>query len=190
MPTSPNEMVAAIVANLPGKTGRTLEAWVALVRSHGSGSNKERIAWLKQEHGLGHVQAGIIVDKAAKPDDHVEATPEELFAAQYAGPKAALRPIYDRLARAAQALGRDVTLDPRVTSVTLLRRRQFGLIQPTTRTRVDLGLVLPGAAPTGRLQATGSFGSDRTTHRVALSSVDEVNEEVLGWLGAADEHDA
>jgi predicted transport protein len=183
-------MVSAIIANLPSKTGRTFEEWVALVRSQGSSSNKERIAWLKQEHGLGHVQAGIIVDKATKPDDYVEATSEELFEAQYAGVKSGLRPIYDRLAQAAQALGGDVTLDPRVTYVALNRRRQFGLIQPSTRTRVDLGLILPNTAPTSRLQPAGSFGSGRTTHRVAIASVGEVDGELLGWLRAAYDADA
>ena len=105
MPSSPNDMAAAIIANLPGKTGRTLEEWVAMVRAHGSGAGKEQVAWLKQEYGLGHVTAEVMVYKALKPDDFVEPAPTELFEAQYAGPKAALRPIYDRLAQAVARSG-------------------------------------------------------------------------------------
>jgi hypothetical protein len=107
------------------------------------------------------------------------------FAAQYAGAKAALRPIYDRHAEAATALGSDVTLEPRKTYVALVRGRQFGLIQPSTKSRVDLGLKLPGVEPTERLQAAGNFGSGQITHRVALTSESEVDGEVLGWLKAA-----
>jgi predicted transport protein len=110
---------------------------------------------------------------------------EDQFAAQYAGAKAALRPIYDRLAAAATALGGDVTLAPRKTYVALGRGRQFGLIQASTKSRIDLGLKLPGVAPTERLQAAGNFGSGQITHRVALTSEAEVDDEVLGWLRAA-----
>jgi hypothetical protein len=107
------------------------------------------------------------------------------FAAQYAGAKAALRPIYDRLAEAATALGSDVTLEPRKTYVALARGRQFGLIQPSTKSRIDLGLKLPGVEPTARLQAAAGFGSGQITHRVALTSAADVDDEVLGWLKAA-----
>jgi hypothetical protein len=59
------------------------------------------------------------------------------------------------------------------------------LIQPSTRARLDLGLILPGVPPTARLQTAGSFGSGRTTHRVALSCVEEMDAEVLTWLRGA-----
>ena len=110
---------------------------------------------------------------------------EDQFSAQYAGAKAALRPIYDRLAAAATALAGDVTLAPRKTYVALGRGRQFGLIQASTKSGIDLGLKLPGVAPTERLQAAGNFGSRQITHRVVLTSEAEVDNEVLGWLRAA-----
>jgi predicted transport protein len=110
---------------------------------------------------------------------------EDPLAAQYAGPKAALRPIYDRLAALAQQLGGDVTLDPRKTYVSLARQRQFGVIQPSTRTRVDLGLKLPGVAPTDRLLAAGGFGSGNVTHRVALASLDDIDDQLIGWIRSA-----
>jgi predicted transport protein len=105
--------------------------------------------------------------------------------AHYAGAKAALRPIYDRLTQMAQQLGPDVTLEPRKNYVALVRKRQFGLIFPSTRTRIDLGLKLPGVEPTERLQAAGGFGSGQITHRVGLTSVEDVDEEVVGWMKTA-----
>jgi hypothetical protein len=186
MPLTPDQMGAAIRANLPKKTGRTLEEWAELTRAEGPATWKARVDWLKRTHQLGHVQAQFIVWEAEKSPDYVPPTPQELFDAQYAGSKAALRPIYERLAEAVRSLGGDAGLDPRRTYVAMVRHRQFGVIQASTKTRVDLGLVLAGVAPGGRLEkAPASLGSGRITHRIALASPDDVDAEVLGWLRAA-----
>ena len=62
-------MAAAIVRNLPAKTGRSLGEWVdVLLASAPTGPRKERVAWLKSEHGLGHRQASMVVDAADRPE--------------------------------------------------------------------------------------------------------------------------
>jgi predicted transport protein len=185
MPKSPMEMRAAITRNLAAKTGKTWEEWVELVRREGSGARKEQVEWLKQVYGLGHVTAALIVEEALRPADHAEPTDEELVEAQYAGEKAKLRPIYDRVMAAVQSLGPDVEIGVRQTYVAFSRGRQFGLIQASTKSRVDLMFTLPGVEPTDRLKPAGSAGSGRTTHKVALTSPDEVDSEVLGWLRQA-----
>jgi predicted transport protein len=186
MPIQPNDMSAAVTRNLPEKTGRSIEEWVALVNEHGPAVRKDRIGWLKSEHGLGHVTASIIVGTADTPDGYRQPTAEELVASQYRGPKAGLRPIYERLAAMAAALGPDVVVDPRKSYVALRKPVQFGLIQVSTRDRVDLGLRLPaGTVETDRLRPAGSFGSGEITHRVGLTSLDQVDDEVAGWLRAA-----
>lgn len=185
MPMTPEQMAAAITANLPAKTGKTLAEWVEIVRAQGPLTWKQRVEWLKREYGLGHGQAQVVAWEADKPVDATPATPEELVAAQYAGEKAPLRAIYDRLAAVVANLGADATLEPRQTYVSLNRRKQFGVIQATSKARVTLGLVLPGEPAGERLRAAGSFGSGRTTHRVDLSEPDEVDGEVEGWLRRA-----
>jgi hypothetical protein len=44
---------------------------------------------------------------------------------------------------------------------------------------------LPGTRATTRLQEAGSFGSGNVTHRVALTSPDDVDDRVRAWLRAA-----
>lgn len=190
MPMTPEQMRRAIIHNLPEKTGRSLEEWIDILTSGGPGSRKERISRLKSEYGLGHGQAQTIVSEAEKPADYRPPMPTELIEAQYSGDKAALKPIFDRLIKAAKGLGKDVTIDPRKTYVSLQRQRQFGLIQPATKTRVDVGLVLPGARSGARLKDAGSFGSGRTTHKVGLTRPQEVDGELVGWLKSAYEQDA
>ena len=57
---------AGMIANLPQKTGRTLEEWVRLVRADGPDSDTERRAWLKEKQGVGHFQARLIVEEAQR----------------------------------------------------------------------------------------------------------------------------
>ena len=179
----PETMGQAILRNLPAKTGKTLDEWVELVRLEAPQERRGRVDWLKSVHDLGHVTAEQIVG-SMEPLTAV-VSDDELIAAQYAGDKAALRPLYEEIAAIVAGLGSDVTLEARQTYVSLQRGRQFGLVQPSTRTRIDIGLRLPGVAATERLQPSGNFGSGTITHRVALSSAADVDAELTGWLRSA-----
>jgi len=184
-PRSPEEMRKAIAKNLPAKTGRSFEEWVRLARTEGPEGRRGKEAWLKREHDLGGATAMFIASEAERPKGYRAPTSKQLLDAQYSGPKVALKPIYDRLSRAVTSLGPDAVLDPRKTYVSLNRSKQFGIIQARTRTRIDLGLVLPGVKPTKRLLEAGSFGSERTTHRVEISAPDDIDDQVLKWLKKA-----
>jgi predicted transport protein len=193
MPTSPQDMMRAVIANLPAKTGRDFESWVALTREQaiagqGMSKNGEVLNWLKREHGLGHSTAFIIATEALKPADYVEPTDEQLVDTQYAGPKAALRPIYEQVLAHVRTLGDDIRIETRQSYVAFARAKQFALVQPSTKTRVDLGLVLPNVEPSGRLVASSNFGSGSINRRVALATAVEVDGEIEGWLWQAYEH--
>ena len=66
----------------------------------------------------------------------------------------------------------------------MIRKRQFALIKPATKTRIDLGLKLKDKPTTARLENSGPFGT-MCTHRVRLSTVDEVDKELISWLKEA-----
>ena len=83
--------------------------------------------------------------------------------------------------------GKDVELAPKKTYVSLRRAKQFGLVQPSTKTRVDVGINLKGMPPTDRLEASGSFNA-MVSHRVRVASAKEVDAELIGWLKRAYEH--
>ncbi len=93
MPLQPNAMSEAVARNLPAKTGKTMDEWVAIVRRDASGTHRQKVEWLKKEHGLGHSTASIIVHTADTPDDYVAPSDEQLLDALFAGPKAELRPV-------------------------------------------------------------------------------------------------
>ena len=96
--------------------------------------------------------------------------------------KEPIRPVVVRLTSLIEELGPDVATESRRTHVAFSRGQPFALLEPSTATRLDVGLVLPGAAETDRLRPAGSFGSARTTHRVSLAHEDEIDAELIGWL--------
>jgi predicted transport protein len=96
-----------------------------------------------------------------------------------------IRPVLTRLTSVIEELGDDVATEPRQTYVAFSRQRQFALLQPSTATRLDVGLVLPDAEETERLRPAGSFGSGRITHRVSLAHEDEIDGELTEWLREA-----
>lgn len=96
-----------------------------------------------------------------------------------------IRPILVRLTSVIEELGTDVKAEPGETYVAFSRGRRFALLEPSTATRLDVGLVLPDAAETERLRPAGSFGPERITHRVSLAHEDEIDGELTAWLRAA-----
>jgi hypothetical protein len=184
MAKSPEEGMASLIQNLEAKTGKSLAHWVTLARASGFGKHKEIVTFLKTEHGLTHGYANQIALRAVASDDAPAAGSNDLIEAQYKGQKAALRPIYDALIAAVKGFGRDVELAPKKAYVSLRRSKQFGLIQPSTATRVDVGLVLKGVEPSDRLEASGNFNA-MVTHRVRVEKVAEVDATLIGWLRKA-----
>jgi hypothetical protein len=183
MAKSPEEMRKDMIAGLLQKTGKSLAEWQALIRASGRTRHREIVQFLKEEHGVSHGYANQIALKVLEPED-ASAGSDGLVDAQYAGTKAGLRPVYDALVRAVRAFGSDVEISPKKAYVSLRRTKQFGLIQPSTGTRIDVGLVLKGVVPAGRLEASGSFNA-MVTHRVRLSGSGEVDAELIAWLRRA-----
>jgi len=172
-----------MIQNLKEKTGKTLEQWVKIALASKLAKHGEIVNFLKKDHGLTHGYANLVVHTAMQSDSSASEG-DDLIAAQYAGAKAELRPIYDALMTAVQKFGSDVEVAPKKAYVSLRRSKQFAIVQPSTASRVDVGLNLKGAATTARLEASGSFNA-MVSHRVRVSKKDEVDKELIGWLKKA-----
>lgn len=61
MALSPKEMESAIVKNLPEKTGKSLNDWLAVLLEENLSDTKEMKACLKEKYKVGHFQAQTIV---------------------------------------------------------------------------------------------------------------------------------
>ena len=185
------------VAELKQKTGRTLEEWLAHIKKAGPKGEKERRAWLKEEHGLGTNTAWWLAERAegkgeetADPDRYLEAAERDVEK-MFSGGKAKLRPLYDALLKLGLKTGKEAKACPCQTIVPLYRNHVFAQIKPATQTRIDLGFALGDMKPKGRLIDTGGFAkNDRITHRIPITSMEDIDDEVKHWLKVAYDRDA
>jgi predicted transport protein len=174
-------MLETMIANMPEKTGKSLEEWFETLDQNPFEKHGEGMKFLKGEHGVTHGFANTIL-QLYKQRDASQAEPD-LIADQYEK-KAELKPIHDKLKDIMMAFGNDVEWAAKKTYVSVRRNKQFAIVQPSTKTRLDLGINLKGKAPEGKLEASGSFNS-MVSHRIKLSHADEIDDAVIGWLKEA-----
>lgn len=176
---------ATMIANFKEKTGRTLDEWLKLVAKSGGKKHGEIVAMLKSDHGMTHGFANMVAMKHLKSDaGSLAEGGADLVAEQYSGEKAALRPLYDAIMKSVAGFGPDVEVSPKKAYVSLRRSKQFAILQPSTKTRLDVGINLKGAATTARLEASGSFNA-MVSHRVRVEKKTDIDQQLIAWLRAA-----
>ena len=190
-------MMQKWVSELKEKTGRTLEEWIRHIKKNGPKTEKERREWLKSQYEMGTNTAWFLAEtaegkgeKPGDPDSYLEAA-EGYVEEMFAGSKAGLRPIYDQLLKIGLGIGKEAKACPCQTIVPLYRNHVFAQIKPTTRTRIDMGFALGDTKAKGRLIDTGGFAKkDRITHRIPISSLDDIDDEVKHWMKVAYDRNA
>ena len=173
-----------MIDNMPKNTGKSLTDWFEVISSSGFEKHGEIMKLLKGKHGVTHGYANTITilyrDQAAGGSP----TETDLISSQYSGPKAGLKSVYDALLSGISKFGSDVEIAPKKSYVSLRRKKQFAIVQPSTSSRIDLGLNLKGIDPTDRLEG-GKVFSGMCTHKVQLFSLKDVDSEVMNWLKQA-----
>ena len=168
-----------MIENLEKSTGKNLKHWTNLVQKSGLEKHGAIVKMLKENHGLGHGYANMIVH-LAKESAAFSQDDEVLVLDQYKG-KENLKSIYDILVPKIRSFGPDVEIVPKKSAVSFRRKRQFALLQPSTKTRLDLGLKYDDRAYAGRLESSGPFGS-MCTHRIQLTDATQVDDELINWI--------
>ncbi len=166
---------------LEESTGAGLDAWNRRIEREHFRDEPSLRAWLSQQGVTGYAQSLLVMERFGYPDFFV-ATADQLIDGQYAD-RTQLRPIFDAILNAALGFG-EVIVQARKTYVSLVSpRRTFARLQPTTKTRLDVGLRLEGQGPGGRLQPSTIHETMKL--QISLAAVEEVDAEVLYWLRRA-----
>lgn len=182
MSTNPEDQKQTMLANIPDKTGKALAEWLVILKNAGLEKHGQLVKLLKTEHKVTHGFANLIVHEYLNQRTVSEEV--DLLDLPYAKGKQSLIPLRDALIKIVNSLGSGVEIAPKKNYVSLRHKKQFALIQPSTKTRIDLGINLKGVEPEGKLQPSGSLGS-MVSHKIAIQTPADIDEEVVGWLERA-----
>jgi hypothetical protein len=170
------------IRNIEATYGKPLDYWLAVIDASGLTKHSEVVAKLKGDHGLAHGAAHRLSLLARQ--QHGAGVPSDPADPLYAGAKAGLRSLHDALLTQVRALG-PFDIAAKKGYLSLRRRKQFAMIQPSTISRIDLGLILSATTPaTGRLEPAATF-NPLFTHRVRITAATDLDDELRGWLAAA-----
>ena len=171
-----------MIDNIEKNTGKPIGHWIEIAKKSRIEKHKELINHLKDEYGFTYGFANLVVHKAKSSDAGSVENSEDLINAQYTG-KENLRPIYEKLISELNKLG-ELEIAPKKAYVSLRAKKQFALIQPSTKDRLDVGINSKILKPNERLELSGSFNS-MCSHRVRLTNISQVDKELISWIKSA-----
>lgn len=169
--------------NLHKNTGKTIEQWISIVKQKNFAKHGEIISFLKEEHGFSYGFANLVAHKSKGSDAGSVADTSELIEKQYKG-KEHFRPVYETLMAEILKFGNDIEVAPKNAYVSLRRKKQFALLQPATKSRFEIGLIIKGQETRGVLEVIPTANA-MCSHKINIESEKDITPEVLDWLRIA-----
>jgi hypothetical protein len=171
--------------NIQKKTGKSLDELAAFIRKSGLTKHGEIRDYLKRELGLGHGDANALVHAVLQSDGQRAAegkSTDQVLDEIYAGAKAHMRPIHEKLMKEINRLG-EFESAPKKGYVSLRRKKQFVMIGPKTNSRFEVGINAKDLKKNARLleQPKGSM----CNYIVNLTDAREVDSELIAWIKTA-----
>ncbi|MCU1478507.1 MAG: hypothetical protein JWQ64_3200 [Subtercola sp.] len=139
--------------------------------------------WLADEYGLGPGHA-MAIYSVLKTANEPRPSADNRLAKIFAGSKAHWQPVFDTLIARLDSAGAQTGLAATDTYISLTKDGSKFAVAQFTANRFDLGLKLPGEEARGRFEPAGSWNS-MVTHRVRLSSADDIDDELFGEVRRA-----
>ena len=175
-----------MIDNLYINTGKSLEQWIEIVNTENFAKHGEIIKFLKEGFGLSYGFANLVAHKAKGSDAGSADDQDELITKQYVG-KEHFIPVYQKIMAEIEKFGCDFEIAPKNAYVSLRRKKQFALLQPATKTRFEIGIILKGQESQGKLEKINTANA-MCSHKINVSDVNDIDGEVIDWLKKAYEN--
>ncbi len=175
------------ITNIQSKTGKSLEEIRAMIQSSGLSRHSELRQMFIDQFGLGFGDATMLVHFALDSDGQsaaqaAGATTEEILSGIYSGTKAPLRPLHEKVMEQIAKFG-EFTIAPKKNYLSLRRKRQFAMLGPGTKGRLEIGLNMKNIPSTDRLLAEMPGGMCQ--YKVFLAAEQEIDDELINYLKTA-----
>lgn len=180
MSESLDKAAATQIANIEKSTGKKLDDWIAIVNKSGFAKHGELVNFLKEKHGFTHGNANMVVHYAKQSHAGAAENDTDWIAEQYKG-KENLKPWYEKIMNEISKFGEDIEVSPKKAYVSLRRKKQFAILQPSTKDRFDVGLNIKGITASGIVE-DGSKWNAMCTHRIKVTEEKMINKELLEWI--------
>lgn len=171
------------IINIEKNSGKKLDQWIAIVKKSGFTKHGELVSFLKEKRGFTHGNANVIVHFAKQSHAGAAESSDDLITEQYKG-RENLKPWYDKIMAEINKFGKDVEVAPKKAYVSLRRKKQFALIQPSTKDRLDVGLNIKGISPSG-IAEEGAKWNAMCTHRIRIENEKAISKDLLNWIKQA-----
>jgi predicted transport protein len=171
------------ITNIEKNTGKKLDEWIVIVNKSGFAKHGELVNFLKEKHGFTHGNANTIVHFAKQSHAGAAENDTDWIAEQYKG-KENLKPWYDKMMAEIIKFGNDIEIAPKKAYVSLRRKKQFAILQPSTKDRLDVGLNIKGVAPAGKVEE-GAKWNAMCTHRIRVEDEKTINKDLFNWIKQA-----
>jgi predicted transport protein len=171
------------LSNIEKSTGKTVAEWVKIVKDSALEKHGELVNMLKVDYQMGHGNANTLVHYAKQSRAGGAEDITDWISEQYKD-KPELKTWYDQIMKFIHSLGSDIEIAPKKAYVSLRRKKQFAIIQPSTKTRLDVGINLKNETPGGIAEA-GSSWNAMCTHRIRVESEKTLGDELNSWIRKA-----
>ena len=164
--------------DLAKSTGKDLSSWMKTIDGFASKKRNEVIAWLKSEHGFGHMNASLLAGIHANGGKPVYQSTGDLLENQFA--KAGeMRPLYDAFIVFVRENFPDASVLPKKTYVSILENREFAAVNikpKELRIGFDLG-DRPFDDKIGKAKMTGPM--PRISHMFVLTDAKQLDSTIV-----------
>ncbi len=177
-----DKALATFFTNIEKTTGKKVVHWVNIVKKSKLQKHGELVNMLKTEHGITYGYANMIVHEAKGGIEAARDT-DSLLANQYKG-KEEIQSWYEKIVKEISKFGKDIEVSPKKTYVSLVRKKQFALIQPSAKNRLDIGLNIKNVSASG-IAEDGKKWNAMCTHRIRIEDEKAISKDLYKWIKQA-----
>ena len=170
--------------NIQTKTGKSMKELAKIVKDSGLEKHGQVRDFIREKFPvLGYGDANMVASLALKGDDEKEETSlKEIVDGYYENKSEVQRQIHDKAMKMINKLG-EFEIAPKKTYLSLRRKRQFAMLGPASKGRVELGLNMKDIPGTDRLLEQPAGGMCQ--YKVFMEDPSEVDDELMGWVKQA-----